>query len=154
MSVDVQHLPLQRLNGLVHFWDTTGLLRANSNFINHFVLIRCPIDREIMPGFEYSDGLSKATSTFLAHKFPYTKSVYYQCHVRLCHKPSGGCDDVVRFRYTNTFAVIYSDIERIWLLLNPLTDLVFTATFLRWACDEQAGQRSRASIIKQNYSRC
>ncbi|XP_022646451.1 cuticlin-1-like isoform X2 [Varroa destructor] len=54
----------------------------------------CPIDKEIMPGFEYSDGTSKATSTFLAHKFPYTKSVYYQCHVRLCHKPSGGCDDV------------------------------------------------------------
>ena len=52
-----------------------------------------------MPGFEYSEGATKATSTFLAHKFPYTKSVYYQCHVRLCHKPSGGCDDIVSGRF-------------------------------------------------------
>lgn len=67
-----------------------------SGRINEFdIKSRCPIDREIMPGFEYSEGATKATSTFLAHKFPYTKSVYYQCHVRLCHKPSGGCDDVV-----------------------------------------------------------
>ncbi|OQR69596.1 cuticlin-1-like [Tropilaelaps mercedesae] len=66
----------------------------------------CPIDREIMPGFEYSDSTSKATSTFLAHKFPYTKSVYYQCHVRLCHKPSGGCDDVSGSPHRNDIGYI------------------------------------------------
>ncbi len=33
------------------------------------------------------------SSSFQAHKFPYTPSVYYQCNVRLCIKHAGGCED-------------------------------------------------------------
>jgi len=54
----------------------------------------CPVDDEIMGGFEYTHNLTRALVSFQAHKFPYTSSVYYQCNVRLCLKESGGCEDV------------------------------------------------------------
>ncbi|KAF7491363.1 Cuticlin-1 [Sarcoptes scabiei] len=53
----------------------------------------CPVDKEIMGPFEYSNNLTKASVSFHAHKFPYTSSVYYQCNVRLCLKDENGCDD-------------------------------------------------------------
>ena len=45
-----------------------------------------------MGEFEYSSSKTTALVHFLAHKFPYTASVYYQCNVRLCIKHAGGCD--------------------------------------------------------------
>nr|XP_027235079.1 uncharacterized protein LOC113826395 [Penaeus vannamei] len=55
----------------------------------------CPVDYEILGGFEYESSKTKAIVRFQAHKFPYTSSVYYQCNVKLCIKNAGGCDDVV-----------------------------------------------------------
>ncbi|XP_037067907.1 cuticlin-1-like isoform X2 [Pollicipes pollicipes] len=54
----------------------------------------CPVDFEILGPLEYTDSKTSASVSFLAHKFPYTASVYYQCNVRLCLKHGGGCDDV------------------------------------------------------------
>lgn len=54
----------------------------------------CPVDYEILGGFEYESSKTKAIVRFQAHKFPYTSSVYYQCNVKLCIKNAGGCDDV------------------------------------------------------------
>lgn len=52
----------------------------------------CPVDDEIMGKFKYNKDMNVASVKFLAHKFPYTDSVYYQCNVRLCIK-DGGCED-------------------------------------------------------------
>jgi len=52
----------------------------------------CPVDYEILGGFEYSSSKTTAAARFQAHKFPYTSSVYYQCNVKLCIKNAGGCD--------------------------------------------------------------
>lgn len=55
-------------------------------------LNRCPLNHEIMGQFTYSEEMTKAYVSFPAHKFPYTSSVYYQCHVRLCNKLLGDCE--------------------------------------------------------------
>lgn len=60
-----------------------------------FLANSCPVDYEILGGFEYESTKTKAIVRFQAHKFPYTSSVYYQCNVKLCIKNAGGCDDVV-----------------------------------------------------------
>lgn len=52
----------------------------------------CPVDFDLMAPFEYNVNRTKAMVKFLAHKFPYTSSVYYQCNVRLCLR-KGGCDE-------------------------------------------------------------
>ncbi|XP_059483697.1 uncharacterized protein LOC132201508 [Neocloeon triangulifer] len=52
----------------------------------------CPLNHEIMGQFTYSHEMTKAYVSFPAHKFPYTSSVYYQCHVRLCNKAIGDCE--------------------------------------------------------------
>ncbi|XP_067003915.1 cuticlin-3 isoform X2 [Anabrus simplex] len=54
----------------------------------------CPVDKEIMGQFHYTNSKTTASVHFQAHKFPYTASVYYQCNVRLCVKAGGGCDDL------------------------------------------------------------
>uniref|UniRef100_A0A1B6GMH0 ZP domain-containing protein n=1 Tax=Cuerna arida TaxID=1464854 RepID=A0A1B6GMH0_9HEMI len=51
----------------------------------------CPYDRDIMGVFSYFDNFTKAMVPFQAHKFPQTKSVYYQCLVRLCDANRGNC---------------------------------------------------------------
>ncbi|VVC34664.1 Hypothetical protein CINCED_3A021779 [Cinara cedri] len=51
----------------------------------------CSIDNDIMGQFQYSANKTTALVNFQAHKFPYTTSVYYQCHVNLCLKANGGC---------------------------------------------------------------
>lgn len=48
-----------------------------------------------MGQFQYSANKTTAVVNFQAHKFPYTTSVYYQCHVRLCLKANGGCANTV-----------------------------------------------------------
>ncbi|ROT61653.1 hypothetical protein C7M84_020546 [Penaeus vannamei] len=70
----------------------------------------CPVDYEILGGFEYESSKTKAIVRFQAHKFPYTSSVYYQCNVKLCIKNAGGCDDVVSISLMNrlTCAVVGS----------------------------------------------
>ncbi|XP_065347897.1 cuticlin-4 [Cloeon dipterum] len=52
----------------------------------------CPLNHEIMGQFVYNKEMTKAHVSFPAHKFPYTSSVYYQCHVRLCNKAIGDCE--------------------------------------------------------------
>lgn len=52
---------------------------------------RCPTDELIMQKFDYTNNFTRASVTFLAHKFPHTSSIYYQCNVRLCVNASGGC---------------------------------------------------------------
>jgi len=47
-----------------------------------------------MDVFDYNQEKTIAEVKFLAHKFPYTDSVYYQCNVRLCLK-ADGCEDTV-----------------------------------------------------------
>lgn len=56
---------------------------------------RCSIEDDIMGQFQYSDNKTTAVVHFQAHKFPYTTSVYYQCHVHLCLKANGGCANTV-----------------------------------------------------------
>lgn len=51
----------------------------------------CPLNNEIMGEFQYSEDSTKASVSFPAHKFPYTASVYYQCHVKLCKKDTPEC---------------------------------------------------------------
>ncbi|XP_048514006.1 cuticlin-4-like isoform X2 [Athalia rosae] len=53
----------------------------------------CPVDKEIMGQFVYSEDKTKAQVNFQAHKFPYIASVYYQCNVQLCVKQGGGCEN-------------------------------------------------------------
>jgi len=53
----------------------------------------CPVDIELMPPFEYTTDRTSASVKFLAHKFPYTSSVYYQCNVRLCLL-NGNCGEL------------------------------------------------------------
>lgn len=53
----------------------------------------CPVDVELMPPFEYTTDRTSASVKFLAHKFPYTSSVYYQCNVRLCLR-NGTCGEL------------------------------------------------------------
>jgi len=48
-----------------------------------------------MGQFQYSANKTTAVVNFQAHKFPYTTSVYYQCHVHLCLKANGGCANTV-----------------------------------------------------------
>lgn len=48
-----------------------------------------------MGQFQYSANKTTAMVNFQAHKFPYTTSVYYQCHVHLCLKANGGCANTV-----------------------------------------------------------
>jgi hypothetical protein len=42
----------------------------------------CPLDGEIMSYFTYTE--NAASVQFLAHKFPYSPSVYYACAVKIC----------------------------------------------------------------------
>jgi hypothetical protein len=42
----------------------------------------CSVDGELMGQFIYTE--STATVKFLAHKFPYSPSVYYACAVKIC----------------------------------------------------------------------
>jgi hypothetical protein len=44
----------------------------------------CPVDSEIMGSFIYDKNGNSAAVEFLAHKFPYSPSVYYTCSVRVC----------------------------------------------------------------------
>ncbi|XP_015522645.1 cuticlin-1 [Neodiprion pinetum] len=53
----------------------------------------CPVDKEIMDQFTYSEDKTKAQVNFQAHKFPYIASVYYQCNVQLCVKLGSGCEN-------------------------------------------------------------
>ena len=75
--------------------------KAPNSLVNEKVLLmdaitlclnRCPLNHEIMGQFTYSEEMTKAYVSFPAHKFPYTSSVYYQCHVRLCNKLLGDCE--------------------------------------------------------------
>lgn len=52
-----------------------------------------------MGQFQYSANKTTAVVNFQAHKFPYTTSVYYQCHVHLCLKANGGCANTVNFYF-------------------------------------------------------
>jgi len=54
-----------------------------------------------MGQFQYSANKTTAVVNFQAHKFPYTTSVYYQCHVHLCLKANGGCANTVTFLKQN-----------------------------------------------------
>lgn len=54
----------------------------------------CPMDKEIMGPFEYSEDRMKATVQFPAHRFPYTAAVYYQCNVKLCALVDPTCHKV------------------------------------------------------------
>ncbi|XP_044738224.1 uncharacterized protein LOC123299886 [Chrysoperla carnea] len=54
----------------------------------------CPVDGEIMGMFSYNEDRTRAEVHFQAHKFPYTKSVYYQCNVKLCLKIDGKCEKI------------------------------------------------------------
>lgn len=60
-----------------------------------FPYFRCSIEDDIMGQFQYSANKTTAVVNFQAHKFPYTSSVYYQCHVHLCLKANGGCANTV-----------------------------------------------------------
>jgi len=64
-------------------------------FSNKFSYFRCSIEDDIMGQFQYSANKTTAVVNFQAHKFPYTTSVYYQCHVHLCLKANGGCVNTV-----------------------------------------------------------
>lgn len=60
-----------------------------------------------MGQFQYSANKTTAVVNFQAHKFPYTTSVYYQCHVNLCLKANGGCANTVKaFKQINIFVVL------------------------------------------------
>lgn len=54
----------------------------------------CPLDQEILGPFSYNSDRTSATVAFPAHKFPYTKSVYYQCNVKLCSLDDADCHKV------------------------------------------------------------
>lgn len=58
------------------------------------MIIRCPLDGEIMGQFDYSDDRSEAMVDFPAHKFPYTPSVYYECNVQICVLSDPKCQKV------------------------------------------------------------
>ncbi|XP_028967988.1 cuticlin-1-like [Galendromus occidentalis] len=126
----------------------------------------CPIDREIMPGFEYSEAATKATSTFLAHKFPYTKSVYYQCHVRLCHKPSGGCDDIPpacdgsrpnrrgRGRVPRSLSRSVRDVEEIKAIeIGDKSTEVFSGLYVNEPSDVE-GEASSSATTNETFDFC
>lgn len=74
--------------------------------------LRCSIEDDIMGQFQYSANKTTAVVNFQAHKFPYTTSVYYQCHVHLCSKANGGCANTVNaivFRVNRTRWVARDD---------------------------------------------
>lgn len=59
-----------------------------------------------MGQFQYSANKTTAVVNFQAHKFPYTTSVYYQCHVHLCLKANEGCANTVILFYAFNLMVI------------------------------------------------
>lgn len=65
-----------------------GIGLSEQKLINHY---GCPYDNDIMGVFRYFNNFTKAMVPFQAHKFPYTKSVYYECHVRLCETNKNHC---------------------------------------------------------------
>jgi len=67
------------------------------NLLIIIIYVRCSIEDDIMGQFQYSANKTTAVVNFQAHKFPYTTSVYYQCHVHLCLKANGGCANTVTF---------------------------------------------------------
>jgi len=62
-----------------------GLGWAEELLVNSY---GCPVDSELLPPFNYTD--NKATVQFLAHKFPYSPTVYYSCSVKIC-KSTDSC---------------------------------------------------------------
>lgn len=60
-----------------------------------------------MGQFQYSANKTTAMVNFQAHKFPYTTSVYYQCHVHLCLKANGGCANTVNVYYIFIYCLLY-----------------------------------------------
>ncbi|XP_050426524.1 cuticlin-4 [Adelges cooleyi] len=115
----------------------------------------CSIEDEIMGQFQYSENKTTAVVNFQAHKFPYTTSVYYQCHVHLCTKANGGCANTPpncsnkkRIRREDQPA----DDE------SPATIEVYSGLYVNEAADsaspEQMDQVAREKISDDPYSIC
>ncbi|XP_050528450.1 cuticlin-4 isoform X2 [Daktulosphaira vitifoliae] len=115
----------------------------------------CSIEEEIMGQFQYSENKTTAVVSFQAHKFPYTTSVYYQCHVHLCMKAIGGCTNTPpncsnkkRIRRDDQLAEDES----------PATIEVYSGLYVNEAADsgspEQMDQVAREKLSDDPYSIC
>ncbi|CAI6359489.1 unnamed protein product [Macrosiphum euphorbiae] len=115
----------------------------------------CSIEDDIMGQFQYSANKTTAVVNFQAHKFPYTTSVYYQCHVHLCLKANGGCANTPpncsnRKRFRREDQTIEDE--------SPATIEVYSGLYVNEGVDsgnpEQMDQVAREKILDDPYNIC